>query len=104
MHELIDRVGLEHLLFFLNPEAENRSEEVSEPDRIVRAEYNHANLRRHLRQVSERLLNQRLHVALGSLDLFFVLYFQIGKNLHAGAQKRLLLYPLQYADSLSSLD
>ena len=37
MHQVVDSVRFEHLLFFLNPQAENRTEKVSQPNRIVRA-------------------------------------------------------------------
>ena len=104
MHELVDRVGFEHLLLFIHAQTEDRTEEVCEADRIVRAEHHHADFRRHLRQISQRLLNQRLDVALGGFDFFFVLYFQLGKDLHACAQEWLALQPFQHADAIGALD
>ena len=63
VQQIVDAVRFEHLLLFLNAETENRSQEISESHRIVRAQHHEPNFWRYLWQISERLLNQRLHVA-----------------------------------------
>src|SRR5258707_568046 len=35
MHQLVHRVGFEHLLLFIDTEAQNRTEKICEPDRTV---------------------------------------------------------------------
>ena len=104
MHQVVHRVGFEHLLLFLNTKTQNRAEEVCELDRVVRAEHDQANLGRHLRQVSEGLLDQCLNVAFGCFDFFRIFDFQFGKNLHARAQEWLFLHPLLHANSICPLD
>ena len=103
VHQLVHSVGFEHLLLALDTEAQNRAEKICEPDRIVSAQHDHANFRRHLRQIGEGLLNQRLHVALCSFDFFLIRDQEIGENLHARAQKRSLLHPLQNPNSIGAL-
>ena len=104
MHQLVGGIRFEHLLFFLDPQTQDRAEKVSQLNGIVRAQHHQTNFGRHLRQISQRLLNQRLHIALRGFDFFSVLYCQFGKNAHAGAQKRRFLRPLFHANAIRSLD
>ncbi len=103
MGQLVYRVGFEHLLLFLDPKIEDRAEEISEADWLLSAQHDHAHFRWHLRQVSQRLLDQLLHVALDGFNFFFVYYFQFGKNLHPRALERFALHPFEDADSIRSL-
>ena len=89
VHQIVNGVGFEHLLLFLNSETENRSEKIGQPHWIIGAQHHQAHFRRHLRQVGQRLLNQRLHIALGRFDFFLVLDLQLGQHPHATAQVRL---------------
>ena len=93
VQQIVDAVRFEHLLLFLNAETENRSKKISEPDGIIRAQHQETDFRRHLRQVSQSLLNQRLNIALGGLNLFFIAQFQFGKHPYARTQVWLGLLP-----------
>ena len=104
VHQLIHRVGFEHLLLFLNPETENRAQKIRESGGIVGAQHHQPHFRRNLRQIGKRLLNKRLHVALGRLDFFFIPDLEFGRNLHPRAQERFFLHPLLHANSIRSLN
>ena len=104
VHQLIHRIGLKHLLLFLNSETENRAQKIRQPRGIIRAQHNEPHFRRDLRQISKRLLDKRLHVALGRLDFFFIPDLQFGRNLHPRPHERFFLHPLLHPNSIRSLN
>ena len=103
VQQIVDAVRFEHLLLFLNAETENRSQEISESHRIVRAQHHEPNFRRYLWQISERLLNQRLNIALSGLNFFFVAQFQLGKHPPTRAQVWLSLLPGHQLNAIDPL-
>ena len=69
MKHLTFGVGLEQSLFLGDVQVEHRTQEVSEPHRVVGLNYDVPNLRRNVWKQAQRFLNQDLNVPLKRFNL-----------------------------------
>ena len=100
----VDGARLEHLLFGLGPEVEDRREKVRQLHRVFLRHHGHADLGRYVRQQSESLLDHALDVAPQCLDLFVVDAAKLGHYLDLRFQKGLLTGPLDDLKAVHSLN
>ncbi len=93
--QFVSRVGFEHFLLLLDAEIENRTQKISESNRLHRSHHRDANFRRNTGQERQRLLDHRLNVAFSRFDLFRILDLNFRQNLDHRTQIGIFLLPSQ---------
>ena len=97
-------IGFEQCLLLFDAQIEHGAEKVSQPHGIVRLHDDVANLWRHVRQQRQRLLNQRLNVALQGLDFRRLLAYGFRQNLDARFEVWRLFCKADYTKALLPLN
>ena len=102
--QFIDRGSFQHCLFGLFSQLEHGTQEIGELNRIFLCHDRHPDLGGHLRKHSQSFLNEPLQISFEGLDLFLILYSELGKNLYLRLDERLRLHELEHFETVHALD